>query len=178
MESKELETKLFNEYLLKENKELKYILIVNKDNLSSKTSIAIVETNLIVNINNTDKEVIENFIASNHFFLNNIIHSEVRVVKSEEKRTKAASYIYEQYLIFSKLNFESKITNYTCAVNLYNSSLIPIINLFPSIPDSVIEYIEKEKSDALFRAVHSEYWYGIRNTEKSCDPENRLNHNN
>tara|TARA_R110000868_G_scaffold327908_3_gene588843 strand:- start:1158 stop:1694 length:537 start_codon:yes stop_codon:yes gene_type:complete len=178
MESKELEVKLFNEYLLKENKELKYILIVNKDVISNKTSITIVETNLIVSIDSTDSEVIENFIASNHFFLSDIIYSEIKVVKNEEERISAADYIYEEYLKFSEQNFESKIANYDYAVNLYNSSLIPRIHLFPSKQIGVTKDIEKEKSDALHRAIEFQYWFGVHNPEKSCDPENRLNHNN
>lgn len=132
VQSHEIKLKLFTEYLLKENKDYKYILIITKESTESKTSITAVETTLIVDTEKADKEIIENIASIRNSSFSNIIHSEVRIVKSEENIASAAANIYEEYLRLLEENIENKISNYASAIDLYNSMLIPHIYLFPS----------------------------------------------
>lgn len=132
-EIKEKQVNLFNQYLQKENKELKSILIIDKEKNTFGDRVIITETRLIVDKDKSNDEIVKNYASSRvGLHISGIIHSETKVVVNSQQRAETADFIYNEYLKLCEENFENKFTNYSAAVDCYNSSLLPMLHIFPS----------------------------------------------
>lgn len=133
MEIKEKQVNLFNQYLQKENKELKSILIIDKEENTFGDRVVVTETRLIVDKDKSNYEIVKDYASSRAgLHISGIIHSETKVVINGQQRAEAADFIYNEYLKLCEENFENKFTNYSAAADCYNLSLLPMLHIFPS----------------------------------------------
>lgn len=129
-----LEIKLFAEYLLKCNKELKYILIIAENKNSENIKLLIEERALIVDKDISSDEVIADYTQGNHFGDQlSIIKYKVYPVKNMKIIYQIADAIFKKYTELSQENFDDKLDNYKKAANYCNETLLSIINRYPSI---------------------------------------------
>lgn len=132
MEIREKQVNLFNQYLQKENKELKSILIIDKIKNMLGSEIIITETRLIIDKDKSNDSILEDCVSLKKASIGEIIYFETKIITNGQQRAEAADFIYNEYLKLCEGNFENKFTNYSAAVGCYNSSLIPMLHLFPS----------------------------------------------